>query len=112
MKGWEKHGHHERPNTFWKYFVLYPLNWTWTLGSLLFMAIFIEGANKYKSPALWTMTLFPLTMLLYNFVDEYYAFKWYITGHRNISARSLQSIAKWICTIILIYLIVRIFIIP
>ena len=108
--GWSKDGVHERPKTFWKYFLRYPLNWMWTLGSILFIGIFIEGAIRYESPLLWTATLFPFIMLIYNFVDECYAFQWYITGARKVSARTLQNIVKVLTSAVMLYLIIRTFI--
>lgn len=110
FKGWEKHGEHERPNTFLKYFMYYPLNWMCTLCCILFVVLFIKGAIKYESPLLWTATLFPLIIMVYNSVDEYYAFKWYSTQERKISAKTLQNIAKYSCGVIMVYLIIRTFI--
>lgn len=152
-KGWESFSVHQRPRTFWKYFTYYPLNWTWTLGSILFIYLFIEGGVRYESPLLWTASLIPFIMLVYNFVDEYYAFQYYkmpdylkplegelnkdFSGNdkywsrvnnferdnnipvtirhngvigRKVSARTLQNIAKWSCTAVMLYMIIRTFI--
>lgn len=108
--GWQSYSEHERPKTFLKYFVYYPLNWSWTFGSLLFIWIFINGYIKYESQLCLTATLFPLIMLVYNFVDEYYAFQWYVTGARKISAQTLQRIVKYSCSMIMLYLIIRTFV--
>jgi len=152
-EGWRKDGVHDRPKTFFKYFIYYPINWGWTLGSLLFIVIFIEGAIRYESPLLWVVISFPLIMLIYNFVDEYYAFQYYrlpdylkpLEGEsdnnfrandsywqrinkfehdhnlklterhnnvigRKISARTLQNIAKYLCSAVMLYIIIRVFI--
>ena len=110
LKGWEKQGSHPPLNNFWKYFIFFPLNWCWTLGSVLFIGLFIKGAIEYQSPLLWVATLFPLIMLVYNFIDEYYAFQWYKTGTRKISAKLLITIVKYLTTIVLLYMIIRTFI--
>lgn len=106
----EKVGERERPKTFWRYFVYYPLNWSWTFGSILFIGLFIEGSVKYESPLCLTASLFPSIMLVYNFVDEYYAFQWYVTGSRKVSAQTLQSIAKYSCSAVMLYLVIRTFV--
>lgn len=110
LKGYEKHGEHQRPKTFWKYIIYYPLNWMCLFGCGLFIVLFIKGGIKYESPLVWTSTLFPLIILLYNFVDEYYTFKWYITGTRKITAKTLQDIAKYSVGAVMLYLIIRTFI--
>jgi len=76
-EGWYKFEVVNKPKTFFKYFTHFPLNWGWTLGSVLFIGIFIEGGNRYNSPLLFVCTLFPLIMMIYNLVDEYYAFQYF-----------------------------------
>lgn len=110
LAGWQKVEERDRPKTFWKYFIYYPLNWSWTLGSILFIGVFIEGGIKYESPLCLTAFLFPLIMLIYNLVDEYYAFQWYITRLRKVSAFTLQNIAKYACGGVMLYLVIRTFI--
>lgn len=110
LNGWKKDGEHERPKTFLKYFLYYPINWLLMGIGFVFIGLFIEGGIRYESELLWTATLFPLIVLAYHIVDEYYAFKWYSTGARKISAKTLQEIAKWSCGAVMLYLIVRVFI--
>ena len=108
--GWEKHGEHARPNTFLKYVLYYPLNLLCLFGCLLFIGLFIIGGIKYQSPLLWTCILFPLIILIYNFVEEYYSFQWYRTETRKVTAKTLQNIAKYLFSAVMLYLIIRTFI--
>jgi len=110
LRGWEKQGTHQPLNTYWRRFKYFPLNWMWTLGSLLFIALFIKSAIVYESPLLWTATLWPLLAMIYNFVDEYYEFKWTMTGHRKLSAKTLIGYWRWSSTAVLVYVIIRVFI--
>ena len=110
LSGWETHGSHERPKAFWKYIIYYPLNWMCAFGCILFIGLFIYGGIKYESPLAWTCALFPLIILVYNFVDEYYSFQWYSTGVRKVNARTLQNIAKYLSSAVMLYLIIRTFI--
>lgn len=88
----------------------FTLNYLWTFGSLFFIGIFIKGAIKYESPLIWTATLFPIIMLAYNIADEYYAFQFQKTGTRKVTAKILMNIAKYSCTAVMLYLIIRTFI--
>lgn len=110
LKGWKNDGQHERPKTFWKYFSFYPINWLCVIAYGLFIGLFVQGGVRYESPLLWTATLFPIIMLVYHVADEWYAFQWYTTGARKISTKTLQGIAKWSCSAVMLYLIVRVFI--
>ena len=110
LKGYEKVGEHQRPKTLWKYLIYYPLNWICLISCSFFIVLFIKGGIKYESPLIWTSALFPVIILIYNFADEYYAFQWYRTGRRKISAKNLQDSAKFCVTVVLLYLIIRTFI--
>lgn len=110
LKGYQKDGFRERPTTFWRYFIFYPINWLCVIAYSGFIGLFVQGGVKYESPLLWTATLFPIIVLAYHIIDEYYAFQWYATGFRKVSAKTLQNIAKWCCSIVMLYLIVRVFV--
>ena len=110
FKGWKSYSEYEIPKTFFKYIIRYPLNWLCFFGCILFIGLFIQGGVKYESPLIGTSALFPLLILIYNFVDEYYAFQWYITGARKIRAKVLLNIFIYSCSAVMLYLIIRTFI--
>lgn len=109
-RGWKKDGEHERPKTFLKYFLYYPINLICVVAYSGFIALFVEGGIRYESELIWTATLFPLIVLAYHVADEWFAFQWYTTGVRKVSSVTLQSIAKWSCGAVMLYLVVRVFI--
>ena len=112
LKGWESHSTHQRPKTFWKYFIYYPLNWMWTLGSILFFILMLKGAVKYESPMIYYLSSIPIIMMAYNFTDEYYAFQWYRTGDRKITAKTLINICAGAVAFIIFSAIALMFILP
>lgn len=110
LNGWKKDGERERPKTFLKYFLYYPINWLCLVAYSGFTALFVHGGMKYGSELLWTAALFPLIVLAYHVADEWFAFQWYTTGARKISSKTLQEIAKWSVGAVMLYLIVRVFV--
>jgi len=101
----------EQPKTFWQYFRRKAFNWAWTLGSLLAIGGFTEGWLNYDRAEifLW-MSLIPIILLIYNTVDEYYAFKWFSTGTRKLSADLLRRITGTSCGLVFLYIVVRVMI--
>lgn len=102
VEGYEKFSVRERPKTFFKYFIYYPLNWSWTLGSLLFIGLLIKGAIKYEAPIFYYLTSIPSLMIAYNIIDEYNAFKFYATGERSVKAKILMYVFYGACALVLI----------
>ena len=101
LAGWSKESVIERPKTFWKYFLYYPLNWSWTLGSILFIVLFLHGWKKYNAPIFNVLALIPLLMMIYNLFDEYNAFLYRKNGVLNVSATRLMYIFYGACALIL-----------
>jgi len=105
LKGWKKDSVRELPETFWQYFIYYPINWSWTLGSLLFIGLFLYGEHKYQAPIFYFMALIPFLMLVYNLIDEYNAYLYKKNGVRNIGAKRLMYIFYGASLVILLLLI-------
>ena len=76
-EGWYKFEVVNAPKTFGEYFIHFPINWGVTLGLLLFIGIIREGAIRYESPLIGTIILFPIIILAYHIVDEYFAFQYF-----------------------------------
>ncbi len=95
LNGYESFSVHQRPKTFLKYLSYYPLNWLVLFGFSFFIFMMLMSAKKYEAPIFYFMAFIPLSVMVYHFVDEYYAFKWYTTGSRKVSAQVLINIL-WI----------------
>ncbi len=89
LNGWESSSVHERPKTFFKYLIYFPLNWFVALGLPIFLFLLVRKCIITHSIALGLMSLVPLIVIVYHFTDEYFAFQWYVTGKRKISAQQL-----------------------
>lgn len=101
LQGFRKDGEHERPKTFWRYFIYYPINFTWTLGSILFIGIALYLKQKYEAPIFYFISLIPFLLLVYNLLDEYEAFQWYMTGSRSITAKRMMFTFYGLCGLIM-----------
>ena len=99
-------GTKEQPfKDFMRYFISYSINWTWTLGSILFIVLFCMGGLKYSSPALWVLSVIPYTMLIYNLVTEYQAYTLKIMDDKWLS-KAMGLIFYGACFFVLIAVII------
>jgi hypothetical protein len=92
LNGWESFTVHQRPKTFFKYLTYYPINWSVLFGFSFFIWMMIRSAGKYEAPIFYFMAFIPFSVMVYHFIDEYYAFQWYTTGSRKVSAQKLINI--------------------
>jgi hypothetical protein len=83
----------------------WTLNYTWLLGSLLFIGLFLYGEAKYHAPIFYFMAMIPALMLVYNIIDEYNAYICSKTGARNASAGKLMYIFYGASALILVTII-------
>lgn len=104
IEGWEKDSKIEKPKTFLKYFIHYPINWIWTLGSILFIGLFLTGEHKYEAPIFYFLALIPFLMLAYNVITEYNAFK-----NNGISGKLMAFIFYGACVLDLLILMAILF---
>lgn len=74
-EGWSKDYTVEVPKYFWQYYIRYELNWIWTLGSILFIVLFLHSEKQYNAPVFYLFALIPFFMLIFNVITEYNAFK-------------------------------------
>lgn len=108
FKGYSKSTTYTKPKNFLEYFVKFPVNWLWTIGSIAMFIRIIISANQYKSPALFYLSSIPLIMLVYDVIDEYFAYQYFKTNKRGISAKNLALISYGLCTTVLVYIMFRV----
>ncbi len=106
FKGSESFSVIERPKTFWKYYIRYTLNWGWIIGSLFFVVMFSYSAWNKQAPVYLFLLCIPVLMIIYNILDEYNAFQWYITKKRSVTAKRLMYIFYGACGLILLGVII------
>lgn len=95
---------------FWQYFLHFPINYTTSLACLFFFGLFLYGEYHYRAPIFYFLSLFPLMIIAYNTTEEYYAFKWFLTGERKVSAKTLINIFAISSTLLLLSMILILFI--
>ena len=76
-EGWHKFEIVNKPKTFFEYFIHFPLNWMWTLGSSGAILMFLEASKRYEAEIFLWLSAIPSILLIYNFVDEYFAFQYF-----------------------------------
>lgn len=60
---------------FLAYYFSYTINWMWTLGSILFTILSLNGQIKYEAPIFYFFALASILMLIYNIISEYKSYR-------------------------------------
>lgn len=95
------------PSTFLGYYLSFMLNYIWTLGSLVFMALLIHSGlcNNGNGFVYYLFAGIPTVLLVYNIVTEYCSFKGYLVAYKIVQRITSIVLIALIITAVLILII-------